>query len=613
MCFPRKGSSSSSSSGNNNSQRKMHRDSDFLGDSILLSQQRTQKPSDPLLSATTNTTGESLASQITRGANSIAGLALLATVSLVLVGLLVNSILIGDHVRSLHHTNSGLESLIQQIQTQIDIVNASLPEGNGTVFFDDAWTMADGPHPGRQFRFNASLVASGTIRNYATPDTDGVILLDTTLNPVFPEDRFAIVGSSPDSPTTRIEFDLSAIPSATLHLFSWPNKNGVVATLTDLSILSPLGNETVFLDNNFAIVNYIDESKRALFNVGLLSAGTNRTVAFPDLDGTMALVAGAQTLSNKTWDDTNDIRVIVGTTATPVNNRFVLQSTAGVGFHSVTLTTTAVGGGVSADRTLQFPNLAGSLVLTTGTQTIHDKILDTSDSITLVGSDFMIEDGTSGYKAIFLASELTTNRTFTLQDRTNCTIACLDDIIRPVPSSLFLDSEFTIETATNTSQLAMFDASQLTTNRSFILPDTSGTLVTDATLLATGGTWSPTVTFQVQLSGTPVAQASYYTRVHNTVFCVTRITGLSISTTSVTAPLLHIGNLPASPSTFADTAQASGMVIATYDTVPGYKYDMGRIASVSTTAYISVTPLLVQTYGTTDLLTLHLVFAYRVS
>jgi len=475
----------------------------------------------------------SAAAGVTTAANSIAVITSLVLVGLALTAILINSIILGTNVRSLHNDFNSQQHSINNLQTEINQINASLPVGNGTVFFDDDWWMANGPHPGRQFQLNASLITGGTVRNYAGPDADGIILLDTTINPVFPEDQFAVVGD-PDS-TTRIEFDLSLIPSATLHLYSWPNKDGTVAMLSDI-VAAVSGNETVFLDNKFALVNYIDTTKRAQFDASLITVMTNRTFSFPDLNGILALTTGAQTLSDKTIDNSNSITV--------VDSNLAIEASAGG--NSVLFNADAL----STDRTVAFPNLAGTFVLTAGTQTLSDKIIDNSNSITVVDSNFAIEDTAGGNSALFNANSLSVDQTFSFPDLTGTFVLTtgaqtvsgktLDD----TNSMTVVDSNFIIEAGVG-GYIAVFNANNLTNDHVYTFQDKNCILActSDIINIVASGTWAPNYTGNTGYTGFPTTVFAVYTKVQDIVTASVLINGITTSTAGTTASF-YIGAWP---------------------------------------------------------------------
>jgi len=53
-------------------------------------------------------------------------------------------------------------------------------------------------------------------------------------------------------------------------------------------------------DDNFTLQDNADTTKDAQFQCSGISTGTTRTFTFPDSDGTLSLIALAETLANKT-------------------------------------------------------------------------------------------------------------------------------------------------------------------------------------------------------------------------------------------------------------------------------------------------------------------------
>ena len=303
---------------------------------------------------------------VVTGANSI--LTLIATV-LGIISVIWIAIVTGLWL----YNKSILVGDINNLDDRVDAINASIPEGNGTVFFDDEFTIANGPQPGRKFMFNASLVAMGTKRNYAFPNDDGIVLLDSTFEPVFPEDEFAVVGDV--DPTTRLEFDLSLIPGSTLRLASWQNKHCTVACLDDIN--GGGGNATEFLDSQFAILNDPDTTKRAMFDASQIDPLTNRTYAFPNLNGTLTLTTGAQTLTDKIIDSTTNTvtadnlhsattTIDVSSATAPVSGQ-VLTATSPTAATWVTpAVSTGNAFGAFINETRSFPDLSNEGVSTIG-------------------------------------------------------------------------------------------------------------------------------------------------------------------------------------------------------------------------------------------------------
>jgi hypothetical protein len=413
---------------------------------------------------------------------------------------------------------------IAVLQSSVALLNATMPEGNGTVFFDDNWWMASGIDHSRQFQLNASLVPPGETLNYALPNVSGIVVLEETLRPPlteFPEDQFAIVGS-PASSAKRVEFSLDLLGPGTTRELRVPNKDGVVATLDDVVTIA--GNTSVFLDSAFILENDPDTTKRVRFDASAITSGVLRVYSLPDLDGTVLLTSGLQSVSQKILDSTNVISVLDG-------SGFTIEGLSGTARFDASLLTGArvyaypdfggvyvltAGAQTLSDKTLdssntievldsgltiigsaavpagssfQFdgslltasrlyetPDFDGTFVLTAGAQTLSDKILDTSNAITVLSTQFAIEDAFSGDQAIFDTDALTDTRLYTLPNKDGV-FALLDDVHTIAGNtSVFFDVDFILEHVNDPSRQAHFDAGLIDpgTNHTFSFPNLSG-------------------------------------------------------------------------------------------------------------------------------------------
>lgn len=461
----------------------------------------------------------------------------IAAILILLVGLLV---LLG---LSTHYWAENVERLDRRIDSRkddlaalgerVDDIDANMPAGDGITFFDNIWRMVNGLDNSKVINFNASLISSLTTHNYAFPDTSGVVLLEETLRPPqteFPEDVFAVLGV-PLSDGKRVEFSLDLLPPGTTRGYQWPNENGTVALVENLSQI--MGNASIFLDSVFAIQNDPDTTRVAMFSAAGIATGTTRTYEFPDLDGELLLTTGSQLVQDKDLDTTNDITVFdVSLTIEGI------ESAESFRFNASELTASRVyrwpdqsgrvlilpnpspGSGYveplwsdpletirfpddgffisnranqtrqvrfdldavdeNTTRTLSVPNLDGEIALTTGEQTFEDKTLGTSNVVELFDVRFTLIDAAGpGFAATFLANILTANRTLFLpdQDDTLATLSDITDAVAVVSNrTVFLDSEFRIESADTGHQFA-FDASLLTADRTYQWPDQSGRLL----------------------------------------------------------------------------------------------------------------------------------------
>lgn len=175
------------------------------------------------------------------------------------------------------------------------------------------------------------------------------------------------------------------------------------------------------------IVDGTDTSKKVAFQASgsttattstLIFAQTaNRSITFPDADGTLLLGASSQTISNKTIDNTN--------TVTLKDTLFTLQDdgdvTKQLQFQLSGITT-------GTTRTLTIPNASTTIVGTDATQTLTNKTIDNTNTVTLKDTLFTLQDdGDTTKQAKFQLSGITTatTRTFTLPDA-NTTVVGTD-------------------------------------------------------------------------------------------------------------------------------------------------------------------------------------------
>lgn len=223
------------------------------------------------------------------------------------IGVAVATGVLAHNIHKLYAQNQEMNQLINQLELQLQLINASLPDGNGTTVFDNEWTIAHGPNPGRKFMWNAGNITAGVKQTYYLPDTSGVVALQSTLPTTFPENLFAITGIND---TRSVTFSLELFTPGITRVFQYPNKNGILATLDD--IVAASGNTSEFLDSAFAILGDPDTTRRVMFNNGMLQTASNYTFFFPDVLGGAILVVttGNQTLSDKTLDNTNIIMIL---------------------------------------------------------------------------------------------------------------------------------------------------------------------------------------------------------------------------------------------------------------------------------------------------------------
>lgn len=182
------------------------------------------------------------------------------------------------------------------------------------------------------------------------------------------------------------------------------------ATLTATQTLQnkTLDNTTTFtvLDTNLTVQDNSDITKQAKFELSGITTGTTRTLTLPNGNTTLVGTGLTQTLQNKTIDNTNTISV--------KDASFTLQddsdTTKQVKFELSPVTTATI-------RILSVPNATTTIVGTDVVQTLANKTIDNTNTVTVKDTNLTIQDDADTSKqARFQASGITasTTRTFTL-------------------------------------------------------------------------------------------------------------------------------------------------------------------------------------------------------
>mgnify|MGYP005845493327 CR=1 FL=1 len=454
-----------------------------------------------------------------------------------LIGMALTAHYLAENVRRLddrigadRDAIEAVEDNIELVEDDVAILNETMPEGNGTTFFDDEWVMANGDAPSKQFMFNASLLTTSypaARRNYALPDEDGILALLADVPAAqteFADDVFALFLAG--DPTTRIEFDLSMITGGETRIYGLPNKDGTLATLSDVVTLG--ANSTTFLDSQFTIENDPDTSKSAMFDASQISG--DRTYGFPNLDGTFVVTVGAQTVMDKTLEAASTLLsgpsgtaqfyaggLTAARTYTFADNSMVLVGRNGIDWAGESMGWSADAGTFSLirvasafqrDRFMQFAALGtgtggdvgragielswfnmhsyrmftrpgGGFDLTysqNGIPATNNALGDPILRIEPVNGIINFVDRNDGAKrARFDISGLTGVQTFAFPDGSG-TLALLSDIA--AGSSTFSDANFLIQNDADNLKQAQVDASGITSGntRTYGLPDQDGPL-----------------------------------------------------------------------------------------------------------------------------------------
>jgi len=269
----------------------------------------------------------------------------------------------------------------------------------GSIIFEG--TTADA------FETQLQVVDPTADRTITFPNATGTVALLTSLS--------VAAGSGLTYDSTTGEFGTSAIPNSQLANSSVTVGSTAIAlgssstTLTGLTSVTSTGITTN--DSGFRIRNTTDTTKQIAFSAASISAASTRTLTVPDSDGTLVLagIANAFTGANTFTNATGQIFRVAAT-----NDGIKLVGRAGgSGDFTVEVQTATL----SANRTVTFPNLTGTV------------LLDTSSlPATFSDSAFRVQDNSDATKQLaFECSGISTatTRTMTVPDE-NGTIATQD-------------------------------------------------------------------------------------------------------------------------------------------------------------------------------------------
>lgn len=249
----------------------------------------------------------------------------------------------------------------------------------------------------------------------------------------------------------------------------------------------------LFSDSTCKFVNVSDATKALMFSLGGAQAAStmtlsssqtaNRTITLPDATDTVALLTTAQTLTNKTHDNTN-----VYTTSV-ANSTFQDSSDASKQFKFVASSITT-----ASTRLLTVPDTSDTLAVVNNAQTIKNKTFDNTNVFTPKVANFTLQDGTDATKQFnFVASGITTGNTRALTVPDGSGTLALVALQQTLTNKQLSDSTvsfanvgdatkllaFSLGGATTSTQMTL--ASAQTAARTITFPDASDTLVGKAT------------------------------------------------------------------------------------------------------------------------------------
>ena len=305
-------------------------------------------------------------------------------------------------------TISGLTSLTSTNLVAGSGANSILL-GSGNITFEGS-TAND-------FETSLTVTDPTADRTITFPDATGTVALLTSLS--------IASGSGLTYNSSTGEFSTNAIPNSKLANSSITIGGTGVALGGSITTFSGLSSVTadavVTKTGGFRVIDSTDNTKQLAFDASAISGSTTRTLAVPDANDTLTLLAATQTLTNKTLTSAVLNGTISGTSIKDEDNMasdsashlatqqsikaYVDTEIAGISadITAVNAGTGLSGGGTSGAVTL---NIDSTVATLTGSQTLTNKTLTSAVlNSTISGTSIKDEDNMASDSASHLATQ----------------------------------------------------------------------------------------------------------------------------------------------------------------------------------------------------------------
>lgn len=313
-----------------------------------------------------------------------------------------------------------------------------------------------------------------SVDTFSLDDTDSAFNLGLQSTSTLTANRNLTFDVDDGSRTLELSGDLRTVGGNSTTLTTTGGTNVTLPTTGTLATLAgaeALTNKTIgttntvtLLDTAFTLRDNADNTKQALFELGSITTGQTRQYTLPDANTALVGEGTTQTLQNKTIDNTNTITV-KDTLLTIQDNA---DTTKQLKFEASGITT-------GTTRTLTAPDASTTIVGTDAIQTLTDKklvdntttIIDNSDATKKIAFD---AGGTTGTTSTITGAQ-TANRVITLPDATT-TLVGTDNTQTLTNKTLtgniavnLVSGAATVTLPTSTSTLATLALTETLTNK----------------------------------------------------------------------------------------------------------------------------------------------------
>jgi hypothetical protein len=306
--------------------------------------------------------------------------------------------------------------------------------GDGTNHWEDLTYFLDGTDTG----FNAADYVLVTSRN----EVNGVAILDANIN-VVTTNAVVFEGVTADAYETKIEIATEPTADRTIGL---PDVDGTVVTTGNLSSITTVGVLTqpiVIEGTNQPLIFEGATANDFETTLAVIDPTADRTITLPDVTGTVITTGN---LSGITSLGTISSIVFEGSTA----DEFEL---------------TLAGGDPTADRTVSFPDAGGVVVVDTAAQTLTNKTLTSPHVSNLIITDgsIVLEGSTpNDFETTLSVTDPTADRTISFPDVTGTVVTTGDT--GSVTSTMILDGTIVDGDINASAAIAQSKISGLTTD-----------------------------------------------------------------------------------------------------------------------------------------------------